>query len=136
MNPNDLVEAARQARLLAYCPYSEFAVGAAVQTDDGAGLYTGCNVENAAYSATVCAERVAVYKAVSDGARGIRALAVVAAGVKAPRPCGGCLQVLAELAPGCTIYLGTPDGVFETLNLTDLLPQPFLARGASRRMMP
>ncbi len=135
-SPQQLIEAARQARLRAYCPYSEFAVGAAVETDSPACIYTGCNIENAAYSETVCAERVAVYKAISEGAKDIRALAVVAAGVRPPRPCGACLQVLAELAPECRLYLATPDGEFESCHLADLLPQPFSSRQANRRMVP
>jgi len=134
--PAELVEAARRARLRAYCPYSEFAVGAAVLTGPPWQVTTGCNIENAAYSETVCAERVAVYNAVSAALRPIVAIAVVAAGVSPPRPCGACLQVLAELAPGADLYLATPDGSFEQMGLAELLPHPFHLRGAGGRMVP
>ena len=123
----NLVECARQARHRAYCPYSRFAVGAAALTTDGA-IFVGCNIENAAYSETICAERVALYKAVSEGHRDVIALAVVAAGLTPPRPCGACLQVLAELAPHATIYMAAPDGLYESATLSDLLPAPFSLR--------
>lgn len=122
-----LIECARAARHRAYCPYSRFAVGAAVQTSDGS-VFAGCNIENAAYSETICAERVALYKAVSDGGRDITALAVVAAGLTPPRPCGACLQVIAELAPRAMIYMATPDGVYQAADLAALLPHPFRLR--------
>lgn len=102
-------------------------MGAAVLASDGR-VYAGCNIENAAYSDTVCAERVALYKAVSEGCRDIAAIAVVAEGGAGPRPCGSCLQVLAELAPDAAIYLGTPGGEFERTTLPELLPQPFQLR--------
>jgi cytidine deaminase len=122
--PEQLIEQARQARLRAYCPYSRFAVGAAALTAEG-DVFTGCNIENSAYSDAVCAERVAIFKAVSEGSRHITAIAVVAAGIDPPRPCGSCLQVIAEFAPKATIYLGTPDGAYEQTTLPALLPEPF-----------
>jgi cytidine deaminase len=128
-----LVERARRARHRAYCPYSRFAVGAAALTTDGS-IYVGCNIENAAYSETICAERVALYKAVSEGDREVIALAVVAAGLTPPRPCGACLQVLAELAPHATIYMAAPDGVYESAVLGDLLPAPFSLREPSAEL--
>ena len=88
-----------------YSPYSQFAVGAALLTDGGK-VYTGCNVENASYGMTICAERVAVLKAVSEGHRKFKALAVVGGRGKAVPPCGACLQVLAEFcSPDFPIYL-------------------------------
>jgi cytidine deaminase len=134
--PAALVEVARRARLEAYCPYSEFAVGAAVLAGPPWVVFSGCNVENSAYSETICAERVALVKAVSEGQRHIRAVAVVAAGVDTPSPCGACLQVMAELAPGAELYLATPDGSFDRVTLCDLLPRPFTLRSASARMTP
>ncbi len=126
-DPRGLVQSATHARGLAYCPYSGFAVGAAVLTGQGR-VFTGCNIENAAYSNTVCAERVALYKAVSEGCTDIVAVAVVAEGPAGPRPCGSCLQVLAELAPRAEIFLATPDGCLERTTLPELLPQPFRYR--------
>jgi cytidine deaminase len=122
-----ILDQARVARCGAYCPYSGFAVGAAVLTADGS-VFTGCNIENSAYSETICAERVAIWKAVSEGQREIIGLAVVAAGREPPRPCGACLQVIAELAPGMTICLGTLDGKRSVVGLGEFLPRPFRLR--------
>src|SRR5690554_5230218 len=88
-----LLDAARDARTRAYTPYSGFPVGAAVEVDDGR-LYSGANIENAAYPQTVCAERVAIFKAVSEGARRLRRVAVVSE--SGASPCGGCRSVMAE----------------------------------------
>lgn len=93
-----LVEAARAAAANAYCPYSEYPVGAAVLTADGQ-IYTGCNVENVSYGLGNCAERTAVFKAVSAGCRTFAALAVAGGGRRAAAPCGACRQVLAEFCP-------------------------------------
>ena len=121
-----LVDHARRARSQAYAPYSGYTVGAAVLTSDGR-VFSGCNVENAVYGATVCAERVAVWKAISAGAREIEALAVVTPSGGAP--CGTCRQVLSEFAaPGTPVAVATPDGEHEALTLGDLLPR---AWGAS-----
>ncbi len=123
-DPEALIALAADARRRAYCPYSGYAVGAAVATGSGR-VFSGCNIENAAYSDTVCAERVALFKAVSEGCSDILAVAVVAAGPAPPRPCGSCLQVMAEIAPDAEVLLGTPDGVFEQTDLRTLLPKPF-----------
>lgn len=90
-----LVEAAKAAQKNAYCPYSRYPVGAAVLTDSGR-IYTGCNVENASFGLAICAERVAIFKAVSHGEKKIRALCVAA---KSAKPCGACRQVIIEFAP-------------------------------------
>ena len=97
-----LVHAAREAAQQAYCPYSNYPVGAALLTEDGQ-MYTGCNVENASSGLTLCAERVAIAKAVSDGHRAFDALAVVGGSSKRPAsPCGACRQTLAEFATADT----------------------------------
>lgn len=101
-----LIQQARATAQQAYCPYSHYPVGAAVLTSDGA-VYTGCNVENASYGLTVCAERIALFKAVSQGRRDIVALAVVGGTPRQPStPCGACLQVLAEFADAeCPVFI-------------------------------
>lgn len=121
-----LLNAARTAAAHAYCPHSEFRVGAAVLVDEK--VIDGCNVENASFGLTQCAERVAIFKAVSEGRRGIRALAVVCPDAPdAPdpsfrMPCGACLQVLAEFADDdCAVVVGEV-GVFL---LKELLPHRF-----------
>ncbi|MDA8242838.1 MAG: cytidine deaminase [Elusimicrobia bacterium] len=90
-----LIEAAKSAQKKAYCPYSRYPVGAAVLTDSGR-LYTGCNVENASFGLAMCAERVAIFKAVSHGDKKIKAVCVAA---KSAKPCGACRQVIIEFAP-------------------------------------
>lgn len=102
-----LIERARSAARRAYCPYSRFRVGAALLTSDGS-VFSGCNVENASYGLTICAERSAISAAVSAGHRKFRAIAVVASGSKPPVPCGACLQVLAEFCrPSTQVLLST-----------------------------
>ena len=122
-----LLAAARVARTRAYAPYSGFSVGAALLTEDGR-VFSGCNVENAAYSPCLCAERVALGTAVAAGVRHFRAIAVVgghAEGEEPCSPCGVCRQTLAELASGDlrVIFLGE-EGVEET-TLAELLPHGF-----------
>ncbi|MGI6605303.1 MAG: cytidine deaminase [Firmicutes bacterium] len=119
----NLVAAAYKARERAYAPYSGYQVGAALLTASGR-VYSGCNIENAAYGATVCAERVALFKAVSEGERKFTALAVATEGKEAASPCGTCRQVLWELAPELVLYLTGPDGV-QRVTLEELLPRAF-----------
>src|SRR5579864_5592592 len=119
-----LIEAALRARRHAHAPYSKFAVGAALE--DAAGrIHTGCNVENATYGLTVCAERVAVFKAISEGAREFRRVAVAADTETLTPPCGACRQILWEFCGDIEVELLNPRGATETLRLRDLLPRPF-----------
>ena len=122
-----LICAAREAAKQAHCPYSAYPVGAAALTEDGR-VYTGCNVENASYGLTMCAERVALFKAVSDAHRAVAALAVVGGNSKAPAtPCGACRQVLAEFAaPETPVYIAPlKRGRATATTLGELLPNSF-----------
>jgi cytidine deaminase len=118
-----LLDAARTASSRAYAPYSGYHVGAAVLTASGA-VYTGCNVENATYGATLCAERVALAKMVSEGARDPVALAIFTSSEPLAMPCGICRQAMVELAEELTIVVGGPQSV-ERTTLSALLPAPF-----------
>jgi cytidine deaminase len=122
----ELLAAAREAQGAAYCPYSNFAVGAAVLTTDGA-IYRGCNVENASYGLTICAERNAVAAAIAEGRMDIVAIAVVTSAKAPARPCGACRQVIAEFSkrdnPIVVISASDTDIAIETIN--DLLPEQF-----------
>ena len=123
----DLIGLAREARERAYAPYSGYRVGATVLGGSGK-TYAGCNVENASYGLTVCAERVAILKAVSEGEREIQAIVIVAGGNEIPRPCGACLQVMAEFATPdepLQILVASVDGACEVHALADYLPMPF-----------
>ena len=121
----ELMEQARAAAKMSYSPYSHFAVGAAALTSDGA-VFRGCNIENAAYSSSVCAERVAVLKAVSEGAGKITAVAVYSEGAAPCMPCGECRQVLSELC-GAELRVIFEDGNGGTADclLGQLLPHAF-----------
>jgi len=119
-----LISAALRARENAHAPFSKFKVGAAVE--DGAGrIHSGCNVENATYGLTVCAERIAVFKAISEGARGFKRVAVVADTDTLTPPCGACRQILWEFCGDIEIVLANLNGKSETLRLVDLFPRPF-----------
>lgn len=118
-----LLDLALQAHRKAYAPYSGFGVGAALQTCSGQ-VFTGCNVENASYGLTICAERVAVTKAVSEGQRDFEAMAVVSPG--GAMPCGACRQVLAEFNPDMRVIVADLEGNRCEFRLTELLPQAFL----------
>lgn len=122
MTPRELVQRAIQARERAYAPYSRYAVGAAVLAADGT-VVPGCNVENAAYPATICAERVALTAAVAQGKRDLIAIAVVTE--NGGSPCGTCRQVMAELGPEMVVYVGDVNGNYETTSVADLLPGSF-----------
>jgi len=117
-----LVEMALAVRKLAYAPYSNYAVGAALLTEDGE-VFTGCNVENAVYPATCCAERVAIFKAVSEGHHRFQAIAV--ATENGGSPCGVCRQVMREFAPKMIVYIADTEGVLRETTVAKLLPDSF-----------
>ncbi|MBC7909513.1 MAG: cytidine deaminase [Pyrinomonadaceae bacterium] len=116
-----------EVRERAIAPFSDFRVGVAVETDDGE-VYTGCNIESASYGLTVCAERVAVWKALSEGARCFGRLVIVADTEILTPPCGTCRQIIWEHCRNTTIVLANLQGETETLNIHDLLPRAFDAR--------
>ena len=124
MTPKALMAEAVKARKRAYAPYSRFAVGAALLTKDGR-VYLGCNVENASYGLTICAERNAVWKAVSEGVTGFAAIAVTARDGRGAPPCGSCRQVLHEFAPNALVYWRDARGRILKRKLTELLPDAF-----------
>ncbi len=117
-----LIAAARQVYQSAYAPYSGFSVGAALRTHSGR-VFTGCNVENASYGLTICAERVAVAKAVSEGERDFETIAVVSRG--GVTPCGACRQVLAEFNPDLRVIVTDLEGNAREFRLAELLPEAF-----------
>src|SRR5262245_17808179 len=119
----DLLELARAARLNAFAPYSHFAVGAALLADDGR-VFTGCNIENATYGLTVCAERVAVFKAVSEGARKFTGIAVITGADTLTSPCGACRQILWEFAGNIPVLLTNLKGARQEVAMRVLFPLP------------
>lgn len=119
-----LVAAARAAREHAVADFSGFKVGAALETDAGE-IITGCNVENASYGLTICAERVAIFKALSEGKRNFRRLAVVADTADPTPPCGACRQIIWEFCGDVEVTLANLETVTKTLQMKDLLPLPF-----------
>jgi cytidine deaminase len=127
LSDSDLVRAARQARRRAHAPFSGFKVGAALETIDGA-VITGCNIENVSYGLTMCAERVAIFKALSDGHRRFRRIAVVADADAPTPPCGACLQVLWEFGGDLDVILANLRRETARHRLSELLPLPFDAR--------
>ena len=124
MNDRELLRIAKEASLNAYVPYSGFPVGAALECEDGT-VYTGCNVENAAYGDTICAERTAVVKAVSEGQRSFVRIAVYGEGQNYCMPCGSCRQVLAEFSPEMEVLCAKAGGSYVSYPLTRLMPYTF-----------
>jgi cytidine deaminase len=122
-----LIETAQKARGESVAPFSNFKVGAAVKTESGK-VYTGCNIESASYGLTVCAERVAIWKALSEGERKFTELAVVADTETLTPPCGTCRQIIWEFARGAKIVFANLDGKSETFDIAELLPRAFDAR--------
>jgi cytidine deaminase len=122
--PDALIAAALAARENAFAPYSKFRVGAAIEDSEGR-IHTGCNVENSTYGLTVCAERVAVFKAISEGVRKFRRVAVAADTDSLTPPCGACRQILWEFCGDIEIVLVNLRGQTETYRLKDLFPKPF-----------
>jgi cytidine deaminase len=119
-----LGEAARAARENAHAPYSKFLVGAAIEATDGR-IFTGCNIENATYGLTVCAERVAVWKAISEGVRSFTRVAVCADTSELTPPCGACRQILWEFCGDTEIIMSNLRGEEETVKLSTLFPRAF-----------
>ena len=122
VTPRELIARATVARESAYAPYSNYSVGAALLTKSGR-IYLGANVENASYSLTVCAERIAVFKAISEGEREFAAIAVVTS--NGGSPCGACRQVLREFAPDLSIYIADAAGNYRQTSIAELLPDSF-----------
>ena len=119
-----LLDAALAAREHAHAPFSSFRVGAALEDATG-GIHKGCNIENATYGLTLCAERVAVFKAVSEGVREFRRVAIAADTDSLTPPCGACRQILWEFCGDIEIILINLRGASESLRLADLFPRPF-----------
>jgi cytidine deaminase len=121
---SELIRAAVQAREHAMALHSGFRVGAAIESADGK-VFTGCNIESASYGLTVCAERVALWKAISEGAREFKAIAVVSDAAEPAPPCGSCRQVLWEYCGDIQVALHSIQGKSRTTRLSALLPEPF-----------
>ena len=124
MNTNDLINKAINARENAYAPYSKFMVGAAVLTQKG-NVFTGCNVENASYGGTICAERVAMCKAVSSGERKIKAITIVYDENNFASPCGICRQFIYEFGADIEIIMAKLNGEYKIKKISELLPDGF-----------
>ena len=125
ISDEELIELAKQAREYAHAPYSKFEVGTALVTTDGK-VYSGCNIENSTYGLTTCAERVAIFKAVSEGSKEIARIAVVADTGNLTPPCGACRQIIWEFAADQTIViLANLEGDVEKVEIKDLLPKAF-----------
>lgn len=120
----ELIEAAAAARENSYAPYSRFRVGAAVETKDGK-IYSGCNIESASYGLTVCGERVAIWKAVSEGEHEFQQVAVVVDTEDLTPPCGVCRQILWEFCGNVPVTLANLSGKSETVMMEDLIPRAF-----------
>lgn len=125
MTSDALQQAALEARLNAWAPFSKFLVGAALESRADGRIFTGCNVENATYGLTICAERVAVFKAISEGARGFSRIAIAADTDSLTPPCGACRQILWEFCQDIEVILVNPRGMSESMRLSQLFPRPF-----------
>jgi cytidine deaminase len=119
-----LIEAAKQARENAHAPYSNFRVGAALRSTSGR-IFGGCNVENATYGLTICAERVAIFKAISEGERGFSAIAVVTDTEAPTPPCGACRQLIWEFCGDIPVSMANLDGKIEVMQMRELFPRAF-----------
>ncbi|MEA1971900.1 MAG: cytidine deaminase [Candidatus Cloacimonadota bacterium] len=123
MKNKELIEIAKQASKYAYVPYSGFQVGAALLTNSGK-IFSGCNVENASYSQTICAERNAIFQAVAKGEKDFQRIAIFVNSDKIFSPCGACRQVMAEFSPDMEVIIVNNNKVIET-TMTELLPLKF-----------
>lgn len=124
MDNKKVIEAARRARENSFAPYSKFQVGAAIETAGGK-IYRGCNVESASYGLTVCGERVAIWKAVSEGEREFKQIAVVVDTEELTPPCGACRQIIWEFCGDVPVTLANLNGKSETIQMSELLPRAF-----------
>ncbi len=131
MTDRELIDLARAMQERSYAPYSGFPVGAALEAEDGR-VFTGCNVENAAYGETICAERTALVKAVSEGVRAFRRIAVAGNGDDYCWPCGSCRQALNEFSPNLTVLAANGTGSFLSVPLSELLPHSFGPRNLKK----
>jgi cytidine deaminase len=129
----ELLTAALHAKQRAHAPYSNFPVGAALLAASGR-IYTGCNIESSSYSLTICAERTAIFKAVSEGERQFKAIAIASNDPHFTPPCGACRQVLWDLAGNIDIIMATPQGTSRTVKLKKLLPHAFDNRNLQRTL--
>lgn len=128
MDYSELLALAEASQQQAYAPYSNFAVGAALLAHDGR-VFTGCNIENASYGLTMCAERVAIGKAISEGVKEFKAIAITADKATPCMPCGACRQVLSEFAPNLELVFRDEASELMVLKLTELLPYQFAVGG-------
>ena len=124
MEHYNLIKKALEARKFSIAPYSNFTVGAAVETDDGE-IFQGCNIESSSFGLTICAERVALFKALSEGRKNIKAIAIASPKAFFCPPCGACRQVLWDFAKEASIILVTSKEEVKVLSLSDLLPNAF-----------
>ena len=124
MTDRELISIAKKASMNAYVPYSKFSVGAAIECEDGS-IFTGCNVENAALGSTICAERTACVKAVSEGHRDFKRIAIYADSENWPTPCGACRQFIHEFAPDVEILCSKAGERYVSYKLSQLMPYAF-----------
>ena len=120
----ELIKKAKEVREIAFAPYSNFKVGAAVETDEGE-IFTGCNVESASYGLTVCGERVAIWKAVSEGKLKFKRIAVVVDTEQLTPPCGACRQIIWEFCGDIPVIMSNLKGDVEVMQMSELLPRAF-----------
>ena len=124
MNYKELARLARKAQKNSYAPYSKFRVGAALMTDDEE-VFTGCNIENSSFSLTICAERTALFKAISENKQTFKAIAITSDAKGFTPPCGACLQVMWDLAGNIDVILTNAKGTAKVMKLSKFLPHPF-----------
>jgi cytidine deaminase len=133
MNRDELIKLANEAKKFAHALYSKFKVGAAILTEDG-DVFTGCNIENSSYSLTICAERVAIFKAISSGKKKFKSIAIVSDSKNYISPCGACRQVLMDLAGGeLEVILTNSSGKKKVVKLSQLLPFPFTSTDLKKK---
>jgi len=122
---SELIEKAKKARIKAYAPYSKFVVGSAVMTDDGF-IFTGCNIENISFGLSICAERVAIFKAISAGYQKFKAIAIISNTIEPCTPCGACRQVMIEFSPEMDVIMTNLQNETKIEKANKLLPNAFI----------